>query len=65
MKAYGNGNKHPAKAGSEEWEEGKVFLLVEVSVYAGLKCLWQSPVWTVNRSEDLRVTVFALDLPIN
>lgn len=32
VKAYGNASKHPAKAGNEEWEEGKVFLLVNVLV---------------------------------
>lgn len=36
MKAYGNAGKHPAKAGIEPWKEDKVFLLVEMSLHAGL-----------------------------
>lgn len=39
LKAYDNASKHPAKTGNKKWEEDKVFLLVEVSVLAGLKCL--------------------------
>lgn len=63
VKAYGNASKHLAKTGNKKWEEGKVFLLVEVSVYAGLKCSWRlSPVWSVNRCEGLRVKIFGLDL---
>lgn len=38
MKAYGTADKHAAKSGSKEWEEGKMFLLVEVSIFADLKC---------------------------